>query len=51
MVDHKYMARVYLMQARNFRQHAAFHAALLEWAANRRRRAAHETRQLELFQS
>ena len=39
MTDHKFMARVYLAQAVHFRQHRAFHALLLAWAANRRRAA------------
>jgi hypothetical protein len=37
---HIHAARVYLAQARAFRRHGAFHALLLTWAANRRRRAA-----------
>jgi hypothetical protein len=37
---HIHIARVYLTQARAFRRHAAFHAVLLGWAADRRRRAA-----------
>jgi hypothetical protein len=41
---HMRCARVYLAQARAFRRHAAFHATLLRWAANQRRRAAGEPR-------
>jgi hypothetical protein len=37
-----YMARVLLAQARHSRQHPAWHATLLQWAAMRRRRAAGE---------
>jgi hypothetical protein len=39
---HVYMARVFLAQARHSRQHAAWHATLLNWAACRRRRASGE---------
>ena len=39
---HLHCARVYLAQARAFRRHAAFHATLLRWVANQRRRAAGE---------
>lgn len=34
-----YMCRVYLAQARS-RRHTTFHAVLLQWAANNRRRYA-----------
>ena len=37
-----FCARVYLAQARAFRGHPAFHALLLKWAANCRRRVAGE---------
>jgi hypothetical protein len=40
--EHIYTARVYLAQARAFRRHDAFHAQLLTWAANQRRRASVE---------
>jgi hypothetical protein len=40
--QHIHIARVYLAQARAFRRHGGFHAQLLKWAANRRRRAAGE---------
>lgn len=33
-------ARVYLTEARRRRQDPSFHATLLQWAANARRRAA-----------
>lgn len=38
---HIYMARVYLAQARNAREHGQprFHALLLKWAARRRQAA------------
>jgi hypothetical protein len=42
--QHVHAARVYLAQARAFRRHGGFHALLLKWAANRRRRAAGEPR-------
>lgn len=35
----KHLARVYLAQARARRHQPAFHATLLQWAANARRRA------------
>lgn len=38
--SHIHSARVYLAQARVRRQQHAFHAVLLQWAANARRRAA-----------
>jgi hypothetical protein len=37
---HIHLARVYLGQAREFRQHPAFHAMLLCWTARNRRAAA-----------
>ncbi|MGF6996700.1 hypothetical protein [Paraburkholderia sp. GAS32] len=37
---HIHLARVYLGQAREFRQHPAFHAMLLDWTARNRRAAA-----------
>lgn len=46
---HIHMARVLLAQARVSRRHPAWHATLLRWAADRRRRAAQCTRQGELF--
>lgn len=49
MMDHKYMARVFIAQARSFRQHPGFPATLLSWAAERRRRARMRRVQLELF--
>ena len=42
-------ARVYIAEARRRRHDAAFHAVLLRWAANARRRGAEATRQRELF--
>lgn len=44
-----YMARVYLAQARTQRHRPAWHATLLQWAANVRR-AAEQIKQKELFQ-
>jgi hypothetical protein len=35
-----HMARVFLAQCRHVRRHNAWHATLLVWAAERRRRAA-----------
>ena len=45
-----YVARVYLAQAKAFRQHANFHAVLLKWAAKARLNAMKATRQFELFE-
>ncbi len=44
-----YCARVYLAEARRRRHTPSFHATLLRWAANARRRGAEATRQRELF--
>lgn len=44
-----YAARVYLAEARRRRADTRFHAVLLSWAANARRRAIEARPQLELF--
>jgi hypothetical protein len=46
---HIRMARVYLGEASRRRRQPAFHAVLLRWAANRRRKAAERPAQGELF--
>ncbi len=52
MISDAYLARIYIAQARAFRRHPGFHATLMTWAAERRRRAAQaavKNKQLELF--
>lgn len=43
-VNHAYMARVYIGQAQHSRQHPAWHAKLLNWAADRRKKHAEALR-------
>jgi hypothetical protein len=49
---HIHMARIHLFHARVSRHHPAWHATLLRWAAERRRRATQKPEmheQLDLF--
>ena len=50
LVDNRYMARVFLAQARARRHQPAFHATLLRWAAERRLASMQPQQQPELFQ-
>jgi hypothetical protein len=49
VVDDRYMARVYLAQARVNRHRPAWHATLLRWAASRRLASMKPKQQPELF--